>query len=305
MRIVLIGQAAFGEKVLQNLLECDEHIVGVFTPPDTPGKPGNIRRIADEFKIPVFQQKRMRDSGAFENYINLKPDLTVMAFVTDILPGNFLTFPSCGTIQFHPSLLPKHRGGSAMHWAIVQGETETGLTIFWPDEGIDTGPILLQKKVSISQDDTTGSLYFNKIFPLGVSSMVEAVKMVREGTAPRIPQEEKLSTYEPLYTSELAHIDWAKPTWEVYNLIRGCNPQPGAHTTYQNLQIKIYECRPETISQHPSPGVITDVRTESFCVSCADGELEIFRVQLPGESKINAGNFSSSVGLRPGDRFNL
>ena len=132
----------------------------------------------------------MRDPEVYEEFRKLKPDLNVLAFVTDIIPQRVLDLPRLGSIQYHPSLLPKHRGGSAINWAVINGETKTGLTIFWPDKGIDTGPILLQKEVEIGPDDTVGSLYFNKLFPLGVEALAESVQLVREGKAPRIAQDE-------------------------------------------------------------------------------------------------------------------
>ena len=305
MRIVLICQAAFGEKVLEGLMENKEEVVGVFYPPDPPGKPSNIRRIAEENSFRVFQPKKMRDNGVFETYTALKPDLTVMAFVTDILPEQFLTYPTYRTIQFHPSLLPKHRGGSAIQWAIIQGENKTGITIFWPDAGIDTGAILLQKEIQIGPDDTTGSLYFEKIFPIGVDALVEAVKMVKEGIAPRIPQDDNLSTSEPLCKIEYSRIEWTEPAGVVYNLIRGCNPQPGAVTLFHDKLLKIYDCRLESESLQILPGEVGKVGNDSFSVSCKDGAIKILRVQLEGEQKNNAGLFAASVGLKTGDRMEI
>ena len=184
MRIVCIGQAAFGEKVLRKLTERGEEVVAVYTPSDTAGKRDPLKELAIRMGIPVFQPGSMRAPEVYEEYTRLKPDLNVMAFVTGILPDSILNYPSMGTIQYHPSLLPKHRGGSAINWAIINGETKTGITIFWPDRGMDTGPILLQKKVEISPDDTVGSLYFEKLFPLGIEGLVEAIELIKKGTAP-------------------------------------------------------------------------------------------------------------------------
>ena len=155
MRVVIIGQAAFGEKVLEAILEKGEEVVCVFCPPERPDKPDSLRHLAERRGIPVHQPRQMRDPEVYDRYVKLQPDLNVMAFVTDIVPERILNLPRCGTIQYHPSLLPKHRGGSAINWAVINGESQTGLTIFWPDRGIDTGPILLQKEVEIAADDTT------------------------------------------------------------------------------------------------------------------------------------------------------
>jgi methionyl-tRNA formyltransferase len=190
MRIVCIGQAAFGEQVLRKLIERGEEVVAVYTPRDTADKRNPLKELAIQTGIPVFQPGSMRVPEVYEEYTRLKPDLNVMAYVTSILPDSILNYPGMGTIQYHPSLLPRHRGGSAINWAIINGETKTGITIFWPDGGVDTGPILLQKEVEISPDDTVGSLYFERLFPLGVEALMEAVELIKKGIAPRIPQDE-------------------------------------------------------------------------------------------------------------------
>ena len=303
MRIVLIGQAAFGEKVLQAILENGEQVVGVFCPPDSPENPSPLKRLAQASGVPVFQPQKMRAAPVFEQYTNLRPDLTMMAFVTDIIPERFLTYPVLGTIQYHPSLLPRHRGGSAINWAVINGESQTGITIFWPDKGIDTGPILLQKTVEIDPDETTGSLYFNKLFPLGVEAIVEAVKLVNQGKAPRILQDERLATYEPLCTAELAQIDWSKPVDRVYNLIRGCNPQPGAETGFRNGKIKIFDCQKEELPQETRPGNIWWVGEDHFSVAALGGSIRVKRVQPKGGVKIKAADFITTYNLHAGEKF--
>jgi methionyl-tRNA formyltransferase len=171
MRIALIGQAAFGEKVLEALLKAGEEVAVVYMPPDAaPGKSNTLRELAEVSRLPVRQPVRMRDPEVFEDYKSFAADLNVMAFVTDIVPLSILNHPRLGTIQYHPSLLPRHRGASAINWAVINGETRTGLSVFWPDEGLDTGPILLQKEVVIGPEDTLGTVYFDKLFPLGVAS---------------------------------------------------------------------------------------------------------------------------------------
>ncbi len=301
MRIVLIGQAAFGEKVLETLLNKNENVVGVFAPPDPPNKPSGIKKLADIKGIPIFQPKSMKEPDVYDIFVKLQPDLNVMAFVTDIIPQKILELPTFKTIQYHPSLLPKHRGGSAIHWAVIKGETKTGLTIFWPDKGIDTGPILLQKEVEISPDDTTGSLYFNKLFPLGVEAIVEAIEMIKKGIAPRIPQDDSQATYEPLCTEDLTKIDWSKSIQEVYNLIRGANPSPGAWSIFKGEKLKIFDCSKEQIEKKANFGEIVATNDEVFTVAGNGGVIHIKRVQFAAGPKIKSSEFISNSGLKVGD----
>jgi methionyl-tRNA formyltransferase len=303
LRIALIGQAVFGEKVLEALLKNGAEVVAVFCPPDAPGKPGPLPILARARGVPVHQPRRMKDPAVSAAFEQLKPDLNVMAFVTDIVPLAILVMPRLGTIQYHPSLLPRHRGGSAINWAIIQGDRETGLTVFWPDSGIDTGPILLQKSVCIGPDDTTGSLYFNKLFPLGVEAMVEAVALVDKGMAPRIPQDELRATSEPLCTEALTAIDWRRPAATVYDLIRGANPSPGAWTTFQDKRLKLFDAQLLEASGETLPGTVVAVEAEGFLVACRGGSILVKRVQEAGMPKVKASEFALTAGLVPGDRL--
>lgn len=301
MRIVLIGQAAFGEKVLRALSRRGKEIVGVYTSPDIPGKANPLKELAVQLGIPTFQPKRMRAPDVYAEYVKLKPELNIMAFVTDILPESILNYPKFGTIQYHPSLLPKHRGGSAINWTIINGDTKTGVTIFWPDRGIDTGPILLQKEVEISPDDTVGSLYFNKLFSLGIEALVESVELIEKGIAPRLPQDESQATYEGLCTEKDAVINWLQPATKVYNLIRGTNPQPGAITYFQGKRFKVFDS--ELLPGGGSPGEIVSTTEQGFVVAAINGAILIKRVQVEGFPKIGAPEFVEQMGLRVGDRL--
>ncbi len=302
MRIVLIGQAAFGEKALQVLSKTGEKIVAVYAPPDIPGRANPLKESAVQLGIPPFQPERMRAPEVYTEYIGLKPELNIMAYVTDILPESILTYPRFGTIQYHPSLLPKHRGGSAINWAIINGETKTGITIFWPDKGTDTGPILLQKEVEISPDDTVGSLYFGKLFPLGIEALAEGVELIEKGIAPRIPQDESQATYEGLCTEKDAVINWLQPATKVYNLIRGTNPQPGAITYFQGRRFKVFDS--ELLpGVEGLPGGIVSATEQGFTVAAIDGAILIKRVRVAGSPKVGAPEFAEQVRLRVGNRL--
>lgn len=303
-KIVLTGQAVFGEQVLNALVDRGESIVGVFCPLDREGKPVDpIKQAAQKHGIPVFQFKRMRDAEAIETIERLHADLGVMAFVTDIVPDAFIAAPRLRTIQYHPSLLPKHRGPSSINWPIIQGDKKTGLSIFWIDEGLDTGPILLQKEVEITPDDTMGTMYFDKLFNLGVEAMLESVTLVKNGTAPKIKQDESQMTYESWCLAENVVIDWDAPIERVYDMVRGSDPSPGANSTFNGETIKFFKTSIEAASSDAQPGEIVTVDDEGFSITARDGALKVRRVQPDGSKKIAASEWVESVGLKVGDRF--
>ena len=198
MRIVVHGQQAFGKSVLEALVERGDNVVGVYCAPEPAqgaARMDPLKEAALAHHLPVYQPRSFRNKPeVWEEFAQLKADLCVMAYVTLIVPEEVLNLPTRGTIQYHPSLLPRHRGPSSIHWPIIWGETRTGLTIFWPDQGLDTGPILLQREVEILDTDTLGSLYFDRLYPLGVTALLDAVDLVRAGTAPKIPQDEIQAT---------------------------------------------------------------------------------------------------------------
>jgi len=304
MRIVLIGQAAFGAKVLESLLEKGERVVAVYTPPDGPGgRSDPLKEAAIARDIPVFQPATYADDQVFAEYQELKPDLTILAFVTDIISERFFKLPSLGAICYHPSLLPLHRGASAINWAVIRGRTKTGLTIFWPDGGIDTGPILLQKEVEIGPDDTTGSLYFNHLFPMGVDAIVESVDLIKRGKAPKIPQPEEGATYEPPCGDRVAAISWKKPGQEIYNLIRGCDPQPGAYSYWRGERIRFYGARFLQGPTDETPGTLVQVDSAGFQVAVEGGKLAVGKVRAETGGKVDAAAFTAKKGLKVGELF--
>lgn len=305
MRIIINGQQAFGRTVLEALIERGEdQVVGVYCAPDKPGgRLDPLKEAALERDIPVFQPKSFRKPEVWEQMKSLEPELGVMAYVTLFVPEQALNTPTHGTIQYHPSLLPRHRGPSSINWPIIWGETKTGLSIFWPDDGLDTGPILLQKEVEIRDEDTLGSLYFDRLFPMGVEAMLEAVDLVRAGKAPKTPQDDAHATYEGWCRHEDVEIDWRKPLQEVWNLVRGANPQPGAWSRHQGQVVKIYDARKEPGDPGGTPGEVTLVSDEGFAVAAQDGALRVQRVRPEGAKKIAAAQFASDAGLKPGARL--
>ncbi len=303
MRIIVIGQAPFGAKVLESLLEKGEEVVAVYTPPDRGSRLDPLKEAAIAKEIPVYQPSTYKDEQVFTEYQELKPDLTILAFVTDIIPAKFFEAPSLGAICYHPSLLPLHRGASAINWAIIMGRAKTGLTIFWPDGGIDTGPILLQKEVEIGPDDTTGSIYFNHLFPMGIDAVLESVDLIKEGKAPKIPQSEEQATYEPPCDDSVAGIDWKRTGQEIYNLIRGCDPQPGAYSFLKGEKVRFYGARLLRGPVEEAPGTIVEIGPEGIQVAVDGGKLAVGKVRPEAGGKVEASAFASEKGLKAGDRF--
>jgi len=302
MRIVLIGQAAFGAKVLEALLEKGETVVAVYTPPDAPGgRIDPLKETATEKGIPVYQPKGYKEEKVFEEYKKLQPDLTILAFVTDIIPEKFFKVPSKGAICYHPSILPRHRGGSAINWAVIMGDKKTGLSIFWPDGGIDTGPVLLQKEVEIKPDDTTGSLYFNHLFPMGVEAILESVELIKAGKAPKIPQDDSKATYEPLCNDKVAAIDWSKPAQEVYNLIRGCDPQPGAYVETDDGKVRFYQARLKLGDVEKEPGTVVAIDEDGIQVAVPGGIITLGKARPEKGGKISGSEFAKMASLKIGD----
>jgi methionyl-tRNA formyltransferase len=301
MRIILVGQGPFGEKTLNSLIQKGEDIVGVFCPK---GKGGEaMKDLAESSTVALFQPDHMRDAEVHEAYLDLKPDLVVLAFVTDILPESLLDVPTIGTICYHPSLLPRHRGSSGINWAVIQGDTRTGLTILWADKGIDTGAILLQKEIDIAPNDTTGSLYFNRLFPMGIDAIVEAVDLIKTGKAPKIRQDDSLATYEPPCNEKYAGIDWSKPALDVYNLIRGCDPQPGAYSTLGSEKVKFYKAELIEGAEETSPGRIINISEGEMVVALNGGALKVGKIKGEKGAKIAADEFAKEVDLKVGMRF--
>jgi methionyl-tRNA formyltransferase len=306
VRIALIGQAAFGEAVFRALRDAGEQIVAVSSITGTE-RPDPLYAAATESGTPFFETRRLKKRATLDAFAETHPQLGVMAFVTQILPERVLTLPRLGTIQYHPSLLPKHRGISSMHWAIRAGETKTGLTVFWVDAGIDTGPILLQREVAIGADDTVGSLYFDKLFQRGVEALVESVRLVREGAAPKIAQDDAQATYDPPASDENSAIVWSAPARDVYNLVRGSNPTPGAHARFDGKLVRIFDAAFTPVETYPAdrnpPGAVMAIDADSIEIALAGGILSAKRLSFEGGKKLAAAEFVSAAGVKVGTRF--
>lgn len=301
MKIIIVGQGPFGEKVCERLLNKGEKVVGIFTPLGGRGDP--LEKVAIQYNIPCFRVPNMKETWIEEEFKKLAPDLVILAFVTDILPERLLSIPTIGTICYHPSILPKHRGASAINWALIMGEEKTGLTIFWVEKGIDTGPILLQKEVEISPTDTAGSLYFNKLFPMGIEAIEEAVELIKSGKAPRIPQDNSLATYEPPCDDKVAGIKFDKSLEEIYNLIRGCDPQPGAYAFYKGKKIRFYGAQKIPSSHSEILGTVSEIDENGITIAVKGGFIKISKFRINKGEKIGPKQLEETLGLKVGDQL--
>jgi methionyl-tRNA formyltransferase len=296
MKIILIGQAAFAEKTLEKLINQGEEVLAVFCPPDAPGgKFDPVKQSALQRGIPVYQHKTLKTQEVLDQFTALNADLAILAFVTQIVPPPVFNAPRFGSICFHPSLLPKYRGRSAINWALINGETKTGVSLFWVDAGIDTGPLLLQKEVEVGPDDTTGTLYFNRLFPVGVDAIGEAVNLIKAGNPPRIVQDESKANYDPPCGDDHARITWAKPAQDVYNLIRGCDPQPGAHALWQGTMVRFYDCSLRREGTTAAPGQVIELGAETMGVAVPGGVIVAKKVRGEG-GKVSAAEFAKQAG---------
>jgi len=307
MKIVVIGRSGFGKDVLTKLVTGGENVVGVIAPPPQYpcSKADPLAVSATGYSLPVCTTKSFKSGTVYHAYRNMKPDLTVLAFVTQILPKRFLTFPEHGSICFHPSLLPRHRGANSVGWAILNGETSTGLTIFWPDEGIDTGPILLQRQVPIDDNDTVGSLLISRLFPMGVEAIAEAVGLIKNGNPLRIIQDENLATYEPPIDDSVSRIDWNNSTIEIFNKIRACDPQPGAWTVCGGQKVRLYASNKLKMPIIPSHrnGTIVDINDKGVLVKTQNGILVIGKIRDNEGKKMKALAFATNRKIKAGDCF--
>ena len=242
MRIAIIGQQAFGKAALEAFQARGDTVAAVFCAPDT-GRPDPLRLAGEAAGVPTFQFPKLTAPEALDALRAAQPDIGVMAFVTQFVSQAFCAIPKFGTIQFHPSLLPLHRGASSLGWSIILGRTETGFSIFRPVDGLDEGPVILSRAVPIESDDTLGSLYFGKVFPMGVAGLVEAADLVAAGKAPAAEQHEPDATYEGIIGDAESRINWATHVDITYNLVRGCDPSPGAWTTHEGRRLFLYDCK--------------------------------------------------------------
>jgi len=305
MRIAFIGQQDFGKAVLEAFLARGDEVAGVFCAPEKEGARPDVLKVAAEEKgLPVFQFPSLKSAEAEAAMRGLNAEIGIMAYVLQFAPQSFVNIPKHGTIQYHPSLLPKYRGPSSINWPIAKGDTQTGLSIFRPTDGLDEGPVILQKTCEIGPDDTIGEVYFNRLFPLGVAAMLEAADLVAADRHVEIAQDEDAASYEGWFRARESAVNWASHVDHVYNIIRAANPAPGAWTTLNGQKLQIFDARKHLVrtigAVKGKIGEVTEIGAQSIRVTAQGGQIEIFKLKLEGGKKVAAAELAQSGALSQG-----
>ncbi len=305
MRIAIVGQRDFGKATLDAFLGRGDTIAGVFCSPEKPGEvPDPLRVAAEGHGIPVYALPSLRVEEARQALSALHADLGVLAYVLQFVPQDFAGIPRHGMIQFHPSLLPRHRGPSSINWPIILGDTRTGLSIFRPTDGLDEGPIILQRETFIGPDETVGKVYFERLFPMGIAALLEAADLVVNGGAQARAQDESDASYEGWCRDAEARISWNTHVSQLYNLIRGCDPAPGAWTSFKHKRLQLYDTRKHTAQTFSrvvgTPGVVTAIGEHSVLIAAQAGQIEAFKLRYDGGKKLPAPRLCAEVGLTLG-----
>jgi len=301
MKVAIIGQQDFGKAVLEKLLARGDTVSAVFCAPEKEGaRPDALRVAAQEAGLKLHQFKSLKSPEAIEAMKAADAEIGIMAYVLQFAPQEFVNIPKHGTIQYHPSLLPKYRGPSSISWPIICGEKETGLTIFRPSDGLDEGPIILQKRTPIGPDDTLGSIYFDRLFPQGVDAMIEAADLVLAGKHKEVVQDESQATYEGWCRDAESQIHWASHADVVYNVIRGCNPAPGAWTLCGGVKLFLYDATLEPVRTFGAVkgkiGEVVESGNGKIVITSQSGRIHVTKAKLGEGKKVAADTLGIAVG---------
>lgn len=292
MRLVMFGQAMFGRDVMVRLIDSGHDVRAVYAPPET-GRPDPLAVEADSRGIRLLRHKYFRRNGKaiperVTEYKKFDAELNVMAYVTVFLPEEITDGPRHKSICFHPSILPAFRGGAAIPWQIILGATEVGVSVFRPDEGVDTGPVVVQRRgVEVLPSDTAASLYFDKLYPLGIEAMVEAVEAIFTRSAEFKIQAEEGASHQGLIGDEESRIDWERPAEEIDRLVRGCDPQPGAWAEYGGGRVRCFGSALEA-TEGSRPGEVLAVDETGILVSASGGGLRFSKLRRGEGAKVPA-----------------
>lgn len=302
-RILLFGQARFGAHVFDGLVAAGHEVVAACPPPDREGRAIDPLKVsAQAAGVAVVQRKSYKGREGYEAVQPQRADLCLLAYVTQIIPIEILDAPRLASLCFHPSLLPRYRGGSAINWQLINGETQGGITLFRPDSAIDAGPVYSTKTLDIGADESAGSYYYASVFEPSVSAMLEVAELLLSGNADAVAQDEAMATHHPLCRDQHAIIDWNRPNLELHNLIRGCDPSPGAHCEWRGEKLRLFGSRRVADAQVATPGTVVSVDEQGIEVATADGSLRFSKLAT-SSGKQAAAEVAREIGLGDGDRL--
>jgi len=305
MKIAIIGQQDFGKAVLEAFLARGDTVAAVFCAPEKEGaKADPMRAAAQEKGLKVHQLPNLKGPEAVQAMKDANADIGIMAFVLQFAPQEFVNIPKHGTIQYHPSLLPKYRGPSSINWPISRGETRTGLTIFRPTDGLDEGAVILQKETPVSENDTLGTVYFDRLFPMGVQAMLEAADLVVAGKHKEVVQDESQATYEGWFRANEARVNWANHVDFVHNIIRGADPAPGAWTTLNGKKVQLFGSKKHPVRTFGAVkgkiGEITEITDTGMRITAQGGQIEVAKVKGEETKKISPAEWAKGAGVAAG-----
>lgn len=290
-----MGTPDFAVPCLERLIKDGHNVCAVFTKPDKPKGRGYeisqspVKKVAVDFKIPVYQPLKLKDDKILESVTNLNPDLIVVVAYGKILPKEILSVPKFGCVNIHGSLLPRYRGAAPIQWAVIDGQETTGVTAMYMDEGLDTGDIIKTAETKIGQDETSGEL-FGRLCILGANLLSETVESISNADVTRKKQNESEATYSKMLDRSLSEIDWSKDAKSIHNLVRGLNPWPSASTKVRNKILKIHKTKLINETCKESPGKI--IAFNPVKVVCGSGSvIELIEVQYEGKKKMSATDF--------------
>lgn len=299
-----MGTPDFAVPCLKALINSEYEVSAVFTQPDKPkGRgyalcPPPVKECALENSIEVYQPKSLKTGEAFEKIREINPDVIVVVAYGKILPDNILEFPKYGCVNIHASLLPKYRGAAPIHWAVMNGETESGVTAMQMDSGLDTGDILLSSAVPVGENETTGELH-DKLADMGAELIIKTLDGLENNAVTPQKQGETTTAYASMLDREICKIDWNQSALSVHNKIRGLSPFPAAVTTLNGKKVKLYQSA--LSDKSGSPGEI--VSLSPLTVACKNGAVEILQLQLEGKKRMNSRDFLLGHKLKLKDTF--
>ena len=291
MKIVFMGTPEFAVPCLQKIIDEGHEVLAVVTQPDKPKGRGKklamppVKELALKYDIPVYQPIKARDEEFVATLKELNPDIIVVVAFGQILPKSILDIPKFGCINVHVSLLPKYRGAAPINWVIINGEEKTGVTTMYMDEGLDTGDMILTEEFDLDDEITAGELH-DKMKDRGADVLIETLKQIEKGTAPRIPQNHEEFTYAPMMNKALGEINWSKSAREIHNLVRGVNPWPSAYTTYEGSTMKVWKTEVLNETSDKEPGTILKVDKDGIRVSTKDNVVLVKEIQMPGKKRV-------------------